>query len=120
MDAILERIVGLIPQYPNGEPLHGAKKQFCDSIHITQQKLSDWLGGRSQTYKDKLYEIAYVYNLDVEWLKTGKGNPYNVLHLTEKEKDLIMQYRQCDELGQELIESVLQTHQKDTSLSDVS
>lgn len=71
MDEILERILTLIPKKENGDYKHGAKKQFCDSIGISSQNLSDWIAGRSTKYLDKLYEISDVYNVSVAWLKTG-------------------------------------------------
>lgn len=73
MDDILERIVSLVEKKENGDFAHGAKKKFCDSIGVPQQTFSDWLGGRSSTYIDKLYEIASVYHVSVAWLKTGKS-----------------------------------------------
>ena len=72
MDGVLERILSLIPKKGNGDFVHGAKTKFCKSIGIPNQTLSDWMSGRSTSYKNKLYEIADAYHVSVDWLRTGK------------------------------------------------
>ena len=71
-EEILERILSLIPKKANGEFRHGAKAQFCRSINISSQTLSDWISGRSTSFMDKLYQISVVHHVPLEWLETGK------------------------------------------------
>ena len=70
MDITLERILSLIPRKPNGQFIHGAKKEFAQNIGMECANLiSDWIAGRSCSYRQKLYHIAAVYGVSVEWLK---------------------------------------------------
>ena len=70
MDIMLERILSLVPKKGNGKFQHGALKEFAQSIGLKNGNLvSDWIAGRSRSYQQKLYEIAAVYHVSVEWLK---------------------------------------------------
>ena len=70
MDIILERILSLIPKKPDGTYIHGAKKDFAQSLGLENGNLvSDWEKGRTSSYTNYLYEIAAKYNVSVEWLK---------------------------------------------------
>lgn len=69
MDITLERIRELIPKKPNGEFVHGAIKEFADSLGVSGNLVTTWLSGRNTSYKKKLYQIASVYGVSVEWLK---------------------------------------------------
>ena len=72
MDPVLERILSLIPKKENGDYVFGAKKRFCDSIGIESQTLSDWIGGRSNSYMNKILEIALTHDVSTVWLRTGE------------------------------------------------
>ena len=72
MNPVLERILSLIPQKPNGDFVYGEKKKFCEAIGISSQNLSDWIAGRSERYMDRLYEISEAYGVSVQWLRTGE------------------------------------------------
>ncbi len=70
MDITLERILSLIPRKENGEFVHGALKDFAQSIGLKSGNLiSDWIAGRSTSYFKKLHEIAAKYDVSVEWLR---------------------------------------------------
>ena len=74
MDISLQRILSLIPKKPDGEFVHGAQKEFAEKLGLRSGNvISDWIGGRSKSYKKKIYEIADVYNVSVEWLE-GKSD----------------------------------------------
>lgn len=78
MDIVLERILSLIPQKPDGKYVHGAKKEFAQSIGYDGGDIvSMWINGSSKSYMGKLHEIAAVYHVSVEWLKgeTDEKNP---------------------------------------------
>lgn len=82
MDITLERILYLIPKKPDGKFVHGALKTFANSIGLKSGNLiSDWINGRSESYRGYLYEIAAKYDVSVEWLKGetddmgGTGKP---------------------------------------------
>lgn len=49
--------------------MHGAKKQFADSLGLSHNLVTMWEKGQSQSYKGYLYEISAKYNVSVEWLK---------------------------------------------------
>lgn len=78
MDITLERILSLIPRKENGDFQHGALKTFANSIGLKSGNLiSDWLKGRSESYKNYIYEVSAKYGVSVEWLKgeTDEKNP---------------------------------------------
>lgn len=82
MDKTLERIISLIPQKENGAFKHGALKDFAESIGLSSGNvISDWISGRSHSYKRKLYEISSKYNVSVEWLK-GETDEKEMLSAT--------------------------------------
>lgn len=92
MDITLERILSLIPKKPDGNFVHGAKKDFAVEIGFKSGEIvSDWIAGRSQSYKSHLYPIAIKYDVSVEWLKgeTNEKKPVPVRHeLSEEAKEL--------------------------------
>ncbi len=74
MDITLERILSLLPRKPDGKPTHGSKKEFAQKIGFKDGTiLADWEAGRSDSYRNYLYEISVKYNVSVEWLK-GESN----------------------------------------------
>lgn len=69
MDKTLERIISLMPHDDSGNIAHGARKVFAESIGLKSGNLiSDWLNGRSNSYKNYVYEIALKYDVSVDWL----------------------------------------------------
>lgn len=76
MDIMLERILSLIPKKENGDYQHGALKAFANSIGLKSGNLiSDWVKGRSESYKNYIYEVSAKYNVSVEWLKGETDDP---------------------------------------------
>lgn len=148
MDEILQRIISLMPLKESGKPKHGAKKEFADSIGVPQQRISDWLGGRSDTYMNMLYEIAEAHNVSVTWLKTGKYEEEVIQELndrveekkalskqkqqsysdtlTPKEKELLSYFSMLNEKGQDqaisqlLALTYVPDYQQDTDSAAVS
>lgn len=90
MDIVLERILSLIPKKTDGKFAHGALKEFANSIGLKSGNLvSDWISGRSQSYKNYLYEISAKYNVSVEWLK-GETDIKEKLPANSREPQLNM------------------------------
>lgn len=76
MDKTLERILMLLPHKPDGSLAHGAKKEFAQSVGLKNGNLvTDWINGRTNSYKKYLYEIAAKYNVSVEWLMGETDDP---------------------------------------------
>ncbi|MBQ7896016.1 MAG: hypothetical protein IJ364_05615 [Oscillospiraceae bacterium] len=78
MDITLERILSLIPRKSDGKYVHGAKKEFAQSLGLENGNLIvDWEKGRTSSYHNYLYQIAAKYDVSVEWLKgeTDEKNP---------------------------------------------
>lgn len=69
MDIMLERILSLIPKKPDGKYVHGAKKEFCESIGAPVNIVSEWEAGKTKSYRNYLYAISNIYNVSVEWIK---------------------------------------------------
>lgn len=69
MDITVERILSLLPKKPNGEYVHGAKKDFCLNIGAPTNIISEWENGKTKSYRNYIYQIATKYNVSPEWLK---------------------------------------------------
>lgn len=70
MDVMLERVLSLIPKKPTGEFKHGEKKKFAVGIGFKSGEIvSDWIAGRSDSYKNYLYEISQKHDVSVDWLR---------------------------------------------------
>lgn len=92
MDIMLERVLSLIPRKENGDFQHGALKTFANSIGLKSGNLiSDWIKGRSESYKNYLYEISSKYGVSVEWLKgeTDIKNPPSLTTEGQLNEELI-------------------------------
>ena len=69
VDIVLERILSLIPKKENGDFKHGALKEFANTLGLKSGNLiSDWMNGRSNSYKNYIYEISEKYNVPIAWL----------------------------------------------------
>ena len=101
MDIMLERILSLIPKKETGEFVHGAKKQFAVAIGFKSGEIvSDWIAGRSDSYKNYLYEISNKHDVSVEWLKgeTDEKNPTTeVAGLSDAQKSAMELISKMDE-----------------------
>lgn len=75
MDIMLERILSLIPQKPDGKFVHGAKKEFADKLGIDNSTITQWINGKSKSYRNYLYQLSSMYNVSVEWLKGETDDP---------------------------------------------
>lgn len=78
MDIMLERILSLIPRKESGAFQHGALKDFAHSIGLKSgNSVTDWMSGRSESYKNYVYEVSSKYGVSVEWLRgeTDKKEP---------------------------------------------
>lgn len=70
MEIVLERILSLIPRNEAGKFVHGAKKEFAQSIGYSSGDIvSMWESGLSVSYRNKLHEISAKYDVSVEWLR---------------------------------------------------
>lgn len=70
MDIIGERVFSLIPKKPDGKYKHGAKADFARSLGFKSGAIvSDWESGKSDSYKNYLYQISALYNVSVDWLQ---------------------------------------------------
>ena len=75
MDAMLERILSLIPHRPDGKFVHGAKKEFAEKLGIDNTTITQWINGKSKSYRNYLYQLSSLYNVSVEWLRGETGEP---------------------------------------------
>lgn len=76
MDIIGKRVFSLIPKKPDGKYKHGAKADFARSLGFKSGAIvSDWESGKSDSYKNYLYQISALYNVSVEWLRGETDDP---------------------------------------------
>lgn len=70
MDAMLKRILTLIPKKENGAFKHGALSQFARPLGFKDGHIvSDWIAGNSESYKNYLYQISALHGVSVNWLQ---------------------------------------------------
>lgn len=105
MDIMLERILSVIPRKEDGKFVHGALKQFANSIGLKSGNLvSDWMNGRSTSYESYIYQIADIYNVSADWLKgesdikEKKPTPKDELTETQKKAWALIQKMDDDTL----------------------
>ena len=72
---MLERILSLIPHKSDGKFVHGAKKDFADKLGIDNTTITQWINGKSKSYRNYLYQIASVYDVSVSWLTGETDDP---------------------------------------------
>ena len=89
MDITLERILSLIPKKPDGKFVHGAKKEFCDTIGAPANIVNEWERGASRSYRNYLYTIAAKYDVSVEWLKGETDDMGGTGKLREKKPSVL-------------------------------
>ena len=105
MDITLERILSLIPKKPDGKYVHGAKKEFAQSIGLENGNLvADWEKGRTFSYTNYLYEIAAKYHVSVEWLK---GETDEKTPAAENGNERIPGYDLLNEENQKFIDDLI-------------
>ena len=104
MDKTLERILSLLPTTPNGKLEHGAKADFARALGYSDGAVvSMWKSGKSESYKNQLYQIAALYNVSVEWLRgeTDEKQP------AERKPEILNKYNALDEHGRRLVDLIL-------------
>ena len=76
MDIIGERVFSLIPKKPDGKYKHGAKADFARLLGFKNGAIiCDWESGKSDSYKNYLYQISALYHVSVAWLKGETDDP---------------------------------------------
>lgn len=76
MSIMQERVLSLIPRKPDGKYVHGAKADFARSLGFKSGAIvSDWESGKSDSYKNYLYQISALHHVSVEWLKGETDDP---------------------------------------------
>lgn len=124
MDIVLERILSLIPKKENGKFVHGSLKNFANSIGLQSGTLiSDWMAGRSKSYKNYVYEISIKHGVSVDWLlgKTeGKEKPAPILEsdLTEKQREVLRLYDSASPATQAAILALLRAFEAERITQD--
>ena len=104
LEVMLERVLSLIPKKPDGKFVHGAKKDFSKNIGAPENIVSDWISGRSSSYKNYAYQISAKYGVSVEWLR-GETDEKEKPALKESELDSELINRLC-QLSKEELEKV--------------
>lgn len=89
MDKTLERILFLIPKKPDGKYVHGAKKEFCETIGAPPNIVNEWERGASKSYTNYLYAISAKYDVSVEWLK-GETDEKRPAQKVESSKEKLL------------------------------
>lgn len=76
MSIMQERVLSLIPRKPDGKYVHGAKADFARELGFKSGAIvSDWESGKSDSYKNYLYQISALHGVSVEWLRGETDDP---------------------------------------------
>nr|WP_306455059.1 helix-turn-helix transcriptional regulator [Paenibacillus dakarensis] len=51
------------------------KKAFCENLRISTGNFGDWKRGKTTPSTNKLIEIAAYFEVSLDWLIVGKGDP---------------------------------------------
>lgn len=71
-----ERVLSLIPRKPDGKYVHGAKADFARELGFKSGAIvSDWESGKSDSYKNYLYQISALHGVSVEYLRGETDDP---------------------------------------------
>lgn len=107
MDITLERMLSLIPKKPNGEFVHGAKKEFCEKIGAPTNIISQWENGSVKSYVNYVSQVAANYPVSVEWL-LGQEDQNDVREkLFDEERILLNAYRKFSAKDKEAVMAVI-------------
>lgn len=76
MSIMQERVLSLIPRKPDGKYVHGAKADFARELGFKSGAIvSDWESGKSDSYKNYLYQISALHGVSVKWLRGETDDP---------------------------------------------
>lgn len=76
MSIMQERVLSLIPRKPDGKYVHGAKADFARELGFKSGAIvSDWESGKSDSYKNNLYQISALHGVSVEYLRGETDDP---------------------------------------------
>ena len=76
MSIMQERVLSLIPHKPDGKFVHGAKADLARMLGFKSGAIvSDWESGKSDSYKNYLFQISALKGVSVEWLKGETDDP---------------------------------------------
>ena len=76
MSIMQERVLSLIPRKPDGKYVHGAKADFARELGFKSGAIvSYWESGKSDSYKNYLYQISALHGVSVEYLRGETDAP---------------------------------------------
>ena len=76
MSIMQERVLSLIPRKPDGKYVHGAKADFARELGFKSGAIvSDWESGKSDSYKNYLYQLSALHGVSVEDLRGETDDP---------------------------------------------
>lgn len=84
---ILDRICKLLG--------NGKQQELTDYLGLKKTAFSDWKGGKSNSYRRYLIEIAEFFGVSLDFLVFGKEQP-NLADITNDEKELLSLYKELD------------------------
>lgn len=78
--------------------------QLAKALGITQGSITDLETGKSKAPASQtLTKLARLFEVDPEWLMTGKGAQHPVASLSDAESELLLIYRALSSEGQEYV-----------------
>lgn len=106
-----------------------SQQSFAESIGISRGYLNDIERGRQKPSYNVITALSEVYNFSIDWILTGEGHMYRPPQtepqpaedvqkpsLTEREKDMLMIFRELPEMEQN---EILQISRKEKELAEL-
>jgi transcriptional regulator with XRE-family HTH domain len=88
--------------------------QLAKAVGITQASVTDLETGRSKSpASSTLTRLARFFEVDPEWLMTGKGPQHAVSILTDQESELVLLFRSLSSESREYVLGRARTVHKD-------
>lgn len=74
----------------------GKQQELTDYLGLKKTAFSDWKGGKSNSYRKYLIEIAEFFNVSLDFLVFGTEHA-NIENITDDEKELLTYYKELDD-----------------------
>jgi transcriptional regulator with XRE-family HTH domain len=100
MDELIDRIVRIRTDNNCNQA------QFADRLNLNRTTISLFENGKRGLSKRTLIDISEKFNVNLEWLETGEGEPYR--ETTESLLKLLKAEYDLDELDIKIIEAYLE------------
>lgn len=85
--SLKDRINELFDDYVREKDPAFCRADFARAVKVSRATVTDWMNGTTQTINgEKAHEVAKFFNVNAEYVQTGKGKKYPDRKMSEAEK----------------------------------